>query len=167
MHPHTNRRDDLYGGSLDRRARFVAEVAEASAEAIGAARVGVRLSPYNTFNDMPLHDEVEAQYVLLAARLRGLVYLHLVRSQHPDFERTAAAIREAFGGPLVLNGGFDRASAEEALAAGHAELISFGRPFIANPDAVARMKQGLELRAPDLAKLYTPGPEGYTDYPTA
>lgn len=167
LHPHTNRRDDPYGGSAERRARFVVEVAEASAEAIGADRVGIRLSPYNTFNDLPLFDEVEAEYVLLAGKLRGLVYLHLVRNPHQGFARTAGAIRAAFGGPMVLNGGFDRASAEAALHAGEAELIAFGRPFIANPDAVARMKQGIALSAADASTFYTPGPEGYVDYPRA
>jgi N-ethylmaleimide reductase len=111
-----------------------------------------------------VHDEVDAQYRDLAASLRGLLYVHLVRNPHAGFAATAAAVRERFGGPLILNGGFDRDSAEAALAAGQAELISFGRPFIGNPDLVARMKSGAALTAANRAKFYTPGSDGYTDY---
>jgi N-ethylmaleimide reductase len=167
LNPHTNRRTDEYGGSVERRARFVLEVAHGAAEAIGAARVGIRLSPYNTFNDLTVHDEVHAQYEAVARGLRGLLYVHVVANPHAGFADTAAAIRAGFGGPIMLNGGFDRARAEAALAAGQADLISFGRPFIANPDLVARMQRGAELAAPQPQTFYTPGPVGYVDYPVS
>jgi N-ethylmaleimide reductase len=165
LNPHTNRRGDAYGGSVENRSRFVREVVEATVAAVGAERVGIRLSPYNTFNDLTVHDEVDAQYKDLAGALRGLLYVHLVRNPHAGFSATAAGVRERFGGPLILNGGFDRDSAEAALAGGQAELISFGRPFIGNPDLVARFRNGAELAAANPAKFYTPGGEGYTDYP--
>ncbi|MFY2562859.1 alkene reductase [Corallococcus terminator] len=165
LHPHTNRREDSYGGGARNRARFVAEVAKATADAIGAERVGIRLSPFNTFNDLPAHDGVQEQYTVLAQELRGLLYVHLVASAEPGFPATAAAIRQTFGGPLLLNGGFTGDSARAALEAGSADLIAFGRPFIANPDLVARLKGGSELAAPDFQRLYTPGAEGYVDYP--
>ena len=166
LSPHTNRRSDTYGGSIENRARFVAEVARATADAIGADRVAIRLSPYNTNNDLPVYDEVDAQYAALAPQLRGLLYVHLVQNPHAGFAATAARIAEAFGGPIMLNGGFDRDSAQQALDAGRADLISFGRPFISNPDLVQRMAHGAPLAAPQFDKLYTPGPEGYVDYPT-
>ncbi|MDF2698119.1 MAG: alkene reductase [Labilithrix sp.] len=107
LHPHTNRRNDAYGGSVEKRARFVAEAATACAEAIGGDRVAIRLSPFNTFNDLPAHDEVEAQYASLARSLRGLLYVHLVTQATAAFEATAQGIREAFGGHIMRNGGFD------------------------------------------------------------
>jgi N-ethylmaleimide reductase len=166
LHPHTNRRTDRYGGDVERRARFVAETAHAVAGAIGHDRVGIRLSPHNTFNDLPPYDAVEPQYATLARQLRGLLYVHLVQNPHEGFAASARAIRGAFEGPVILNGGLDRASAQAALDDGRADLIAFGRPFIANPDLVERMKRGAELTAPDPQTFYTPGPDGYVDYPS-
>jgi N-ethylmaleimide reductase len=165
LNPHSNRRADDYGGDVARRSRFVREVAEATAAAIGADRVGIRLSPYNTFNDQVVHDEVDAQYKDLAASLKGLLYVHLVRNPHAGYAATAQAVREIFGGPIILNGGFGRDSAEAALEAGEAELVSFARPFISNPDLVSRFANDQELAKPNPATFYTPGAEGYTDYP--
>lgn len=167
LHPHTNRRADAHGGSVAARNRFVVEVAEATAQAIGAERVGVRLSPFNSFNDLPARrgGEVEEQYTALAGALRGLAYLHVVRHRDEHFPSTVAGMRYAFGGTMILNGGFDVASAEAELAAGTAELIAFGVPFIANPDLVDRLRRGAPLAAPDPATFYTPGPKGYVDYP--
>lgn len=166
LNPHSNRRTDAYGGSVEARARFVAEVAHATAEAIGGDRVGIRLSPYNTFNDLVVHDEVHAQYATLARSLRGLLYVHVMQNPHAGFAATFGAIREGYGGPIMLNGGFDRARGDAAIASGQADLVSFGRPFIANPDLVARMQRGADLAAPNPGTFYTPGPEGYVDYPT-
>ncbi|NTX35960.1 MULTISPECIES: alkene reductase [unclassified Myxococcus] len=165
LHPHTNRREDAYGGSAENRARFVVEVVRAVSEAIGAERVAIRLSPYSTYNDLPAHEGVQEQYTVLARELRGLVYVHLIASVEKGFTATADAIRRSFGGPIILNGGFTRDRAQAALDAGRADLIAFGRPFIANPDLVARMKGDAELAAPDFQRLYTPGAEGYVDYP--
>lgn len=169
LHPHSNRRTDDYGGSPERRNRFVIEAAAAVAEAIGADRVGIRLSPYNTFNGLPAYDtsgaEVTAQYSLLARDLRELAYVHLIRNTHAAFPETAASVRREFGGVVILNGGFDAESGRAELDAGHADLISFGRPFIANPDFVERLRVGQPLTEPDPATFYTPGPKGYVDYP--
>jgi N-ethylmaleimide reductase len=165
LHPHTNRRTDAYGGSIAQRIRFVTEVARASADAIGPERVGIRLSPHGTFNDLPAHADVDATYTTLARELRGLVYLHLVGNPHAGFGETARAIRAAFEGPIILNGGLDRDRAQAALDAGQADLFAFGRPFIANPDLVRRLQRGVTLAAPNPDTFYTPGPEGYVDYP--
>jgi N-ethylmaleimide reductase len=165
LHPHTNRRDDAYGGSIEKRLRFVTEVVDATAEAVGRDRLAIRLSPFSTFNDLPDHDEVQAEYTALAGALRGLLYLHVVQSQHAAFPSTVAAMRAAFGGPLMLNGGFDAESAESALAEGRADLVSFGRPFIANPDFVTRIQRRATLATPDPSTFYTPGERGYVDYP--
>jgi N-ethylmaleimide reductase len=165
LHPHSNRRTDAYGGGVEQRTRFVAEVAQAAAAAIGPDRVGIRLSPYNTFNDVPLHDEVHATYAALAAKLAGLSYVHLVQNQHLGYAETERAVRKAFGGTLVVNGGFDRERAEATLAAGQADLIAFGRPFISNPDLVARLAVGAPLASADPATFYSAGSEGYVDYP--
>lgn len=164
LHPHTNRREDGYGGDVERRVRFVAETARAVADAIGAERTGIRLSPYNPFNDMPAYDEVEATYEALAQKLRGLLYVHVVRNAHEGSAQAERAIRRAFNGPLILNGGFDRDTAQAALASEQGDLIAFGRPFIANPDLVERMKRGAELATPNAETFYSPGANGYTDY---
>jgi N-ethylmaleimide reductase len=167
LSPHTNRRDDAYGGSIEARGRFVAETAAAVAEAIGAARVGIRISPHSRFNDMADYEETVPQYVWLMEQLRrlGLLYVHLVLGAERIPETTATAVREAFGGPMILNSGFDRARAEAALAAGEADLIAFGVPYIANPDLVSRMQDGAELAQPRQELFYAPGAEGYADYP--
>jgi N-ethylmaleimide reductase len=164
MHPHSNRRDDAYGGSDDKRNRFVVELTQATANAIGADRVGIRVSPYSTFNDMARREDATAAYSALARALQNLAYVHVVRSEDPRFQDTLRAIREHGPTSLILNGGFDRTSAEAAIQAGEADLISFGRPFIANPDFVQRIAANAELSVPDASKFYTPGPEGYVDY---
>lgn len=165
LHPHTNRRTDAYGGGDAQRNRFVVETARAVAEAIGAERLGIRLSPYSPFNDMAPREDAIAAYADLARGLRGIAYIHVVGSAHPRFADTLAAIRSEFAGPLILNGGFDRERAEQTLQAGQAELISFGRPFISNPDFVQRVQLAAKLAEPDASTFYTAGPEGYIDYP--
>lgn len=165
LHPHTNRRTDAYGGSPLARTRFVLEVASATADAIGADHVGIRLSPYGTFNDLPDDPETDEQYHLLATGLRDLLYVHLINNPHPSFVDTLSTVRQAYGGPLIRNGGFDLESAEKVLTDGQADLISFGRRFLANPDLVARFRAGAGLNEPDPSTFYTPGPEGYLDYP--
>lgn len=165
IHPHTNRRTDAYGGSIANRIRYVLEVARATADAIGADRTGIRLSPYGTFNDLPHHGEVHATYEALARELRGLVYVHVVKSSHADFPQTASAIRTLFGGTIILNGGFDATSAQQALEADQADLISFGKYFVSNPDLPARIQRRVELVEPKTELFYTASAEGYVDYP--
>ena len=171
IRPNSNLRTDRYGGSIENRARFVLEVTEALTIAIGKDRVGIRLSPFGVFNDMPLYDAMEADYTWLAQQLnaRGLLYIHLVdhsamgAPQVP--ESIKATFRNVFKGALILSGGYDAARAETDLAAGKCDLVAVGRPFLANPDLVSRWEKGAALNEPDYSTFYTPGPKGYTDYP--
>ena len=173
IHPHTNRRTDAYGGSIEGRARFVLEVVEGMIAAIGRERVGIRLSPYGVFNDMPHYPEIDQTYDYLARELDrlGVVYVHLVDHSSmgapPVPDAVRRRVREAYGGAVILCGGYDAGRAEEALDAGVADLIAFGRPFISNPDLVERMQQGISLTDPDMDTFYTAGERGYTDYPAA
>jgi N-ethylmaleimide reductase len=172
IRPNTNLRTDRYGGSIENRARFVLEVAEATIAAIGKDKVGIRLSPFGVFNDMPLYDAMEAEYTYLAQQLnaRGLVYIHLVdhspQGAPPVPDSMKASFRKEFKRTLILSGGYDAARAESDLAAGKCDLVAFGRPALANPDLVTRMKTSAVLNSPDMNTFYTPGPKGYTDYPT-
>jgi N-ethylmaleimide reductase len=171
IRPNTNQRTDGYGGSIEKRARFVLEVVEAVIAAIGKDRVGIRLSPYGVFNDMPLYGAMEADYTYLAQQLnaRGLVYIHLVdhspMGAPPVPDAMKAIFRKQFKRSLILSGGYDAARAESDLAAGKCDLIAVARPFLANPDLVARWRSGAAENAVDMATFYTPGPKGYTDYP--
>ena len=170
LNANVNTRTDAWGGSAEARNRFALEVAKATVTAIGADRVGIRLSPFGAFNGTGPFDGVDAQYVALATALGALklAYLHLVDHSSmgapvvpAEFKR---AVRAAFGGALIASGGFDKARAEQVLAAGEADLVAFGRPALANPDLVARMANDLPLNPPDFATFYTPGEKGYTDY---
>lgn len=171
IRPNTNLRTDRYGGSIENRARFVLEVLESVTGAIGKERVGIRLSPFGVFNDMPLYDSMESDYTWLARQLdaSGLAYIHLV--DHSSMgapvvpESIKAMFRSVFRGVLILSGGYDAERAESDLAARTCDLVSVGRPFIANPDLVERWKSGAPLNTPDMDTFYTPGPKGYTDYP--
>ena len=171
IRPNTNQRADGYGGPIGKRARFVLEVAEATIAAIGKDKVGIRLSPFGVFNDMPLYDSMEADYSYLAQRLNALelLYIHLVdhspMGAPPVPDSIKATFRKLFRRTLILSGGYDAARAESDLAAGRCDLIAVGRPFLANPDLVTRWRTGAPLNAPDMATFYTPGPKGYTDYP--
>jgi len=166
-----NRRTDDYGGSPTKRARFLLEVTQAVAAAWSADRVGVRLSPTGNFNDMQDSDpSATFHHATRELDRLGLAYLHVTEPlpghmMHVPLPPVAPAMRQAFHGPFVLNGGYDAAKADAAIAAGDADLIAFGVPFLANPDLVARFRTGAELNAPDFATLYTPGEKGYLDYP--
>ncbi len=172
LNPASNTREDAYGGSPERRNRFVLELAAAVAAAIGGDRTGIRLSPFGAFNDMVPHEETEPQYEALAKGLGGLglAYVHVV--DHSSMGTPAVpqsvkdAIRRAFGGTIILSGGYDAPGAESDLDDGLGELVAFGRPFIANPDLVTRLSTGASLQQPDQDTFYTPGAKGYTDYPT-
>lgn len=171
LNANVNQRTDGYGGSIQGRNRFALEVASAVSNAIGAGRVGIRISPYGVFNGTGAFPEVVAQYLALVDALSKLGLLYLHQLDHSAMGAPAvpaelkASLRVAFKGPFILAGGFDRASAEAALAAGQADLIAFGRPFLCNPDLVDRMRMDAPLNAPDMATFYTPGDKGYTDYP--
>lgn len=172
FHPTSNRRSDRYGGSIENRARFVLDVTKAVIGVVGQDKVGIRLSPFGAFNDMPAYPTTEADYTYLAGELNaiGLLYIHLVDHSSmgapPVPETMKATFRRVFERSLILSGGYDAVRAERDLQAGKADLIAFGRPFLANPDLVARWEVGAALNAPDMSTFYTPGAKGYTDYPT-
>jgi len=172
LNANVNTRSDGWGGSPENRNRFALEVARATAAAIGAEKVGIRLSPYGVFNATGPFAELDAQYRSLVEALSGLglLYLHVLDHSAMGAPAVPAAIkaslRQAFDGPFIAAGGFDKDGAEQALASGAADLVAFGRPFLANPDLVERLKTGAALNAPDGDTFYTPGAKGYTDYPT-
>jgi N-ethylmaleimide reductase len=167
----SNRRDDAYGGSLENRARLLFEVTEAVSAVWGADRVGLRLSPINSFNSM-FDSDPDRTFGYVAARLRGrgFAYLHVVENDfaastlHRSFDRKG--LRRAFDGLYMANGGYDRDRALEALTSGHADLVSFGVAYLANPDLADRFAKGAPLNIPDQATFYGGTERGYIDYPT-
>ncbi len=172
LSPNTNQRTDAWGGDIAGRARFALEVARRMADAIGADRVGIRLSPFGVFNGITPWDGLAGDFTWLAGELGklDLAYLHVVDHSAMGAPEVPASIKtamkEAFGGAFILSGGYDRARGDADLQAGKGDLVAFGRPYISNPDLVTRLKVGAPLAEPDFGTFYTPGPEGYTDYPT-
>lgn len=171
INPIANKRTDEYGGSNENRARFPLEVARGIANAIGADKVGIRLSPYGVFNDMGAFDGLEDEFGYLATKLSeiGIAYVHIVDHSNagaPEVpESIKSLIRNNFKGTYILSGGYTKERAEADLEEGKGDLVAFGVPFIANPDLPTRMKEGIPLAAPDQGTFYTPGAQGYTDYP--
>jgi N-ethylmaleimide reductase len=162
----TNKRLDRYGGSTHKRVRFLLEVTDAVAAAVGAERVGVRISPANAVNDIADSQPQETfRVVARALGRRGLAYLHVVEdaaSTPFDF----AKLRDHYRGRYIANGGYDYARATRALGERKADLISFGRPFIANPDLPYRFATGAALDDPDRSTFYGGDERGYVDYPS-
>lgn len=169
----SNLRTDEWGGDIAGRTRFALEVARRTTKAIGADRVGMRISPFGAAGGMTPDPEHLELYEALAIGLNGLglVYIHVVDHSSmgaPKVDpKVKAVIRDKFKGTYIMSGGYDRKRAEVDLKEGKGDLVAFGRPFISNPDLVARMKNGTELADPDMDLAYTPGPEGYSDYPMA
>jgi N-ethylmaleimide reductase len=162
-----NRRIDAHGGPIENRARFLLEVVDAVSAVFGPERVGVRISPHATadgMGDSAPHQTFE--HVARQLRRRGVAYLHLIEPVTvPKSDRLGPLVRQAFDGPLILCGGFDRASALAALDETRADLIAFGVGFIANPDLVERLRRGAAWNAPDPGTFYSGGDKGYIDYP--
>jgi 2,4-dienoyl-CoA reductase-like NADH-dependent reductase (Old Yellow Enzyme family) len=169
--PNTNTRADVYGGSPEARARMTIEVTRAVADAIGADRVGVRISPAHGVNGILEEDEVETRvtYEALVDGIAdlGLAYLSILAD--PE-DKLVAVLRERFGGPVILNSGFAEVTTledvEHLVDAGLADLVAVGRPFLANPDLAARWRRRADLNEPNPATFYGGGAEGYTDYST-
>lgn len=171
LNPRTNHRTDAYGDSVENRARFVVELLESVAHAIGPDRVGIRLSPYNGNNDIAgEYPGMEDTYRLLVSRMNGLgiLYQHL-----KDVSALGGAVfkkplreemRMTFKGLTLQNGGFDGQTAEECLVRKGGDAIVFGRAFIGNPDLVQRLRHNWPLESYDRSTVYTPGPKGLTDY---
>ncbi|MGL6026666.1 MAG: alkene reductase [Vibrio sp.] len=167
----SNQRSDQYGGSLANRLRFLDQVVAALVDAIGAGRVGVRLAPLTTLNGTVDANPIET-YTAAAALLNqhGIVYLHIAEVDWDDapempvsFKR---ALREAYQGVLIYAGRYSAEKAEQAIEQGLADMIGFGRPFVANPDLPARLQHGYPLAEHDPNTLFGGGEQGLTDYPT-
>ena len=169
----TNHRTDKYGGSIEKRYQFLKEIVEAVITVWDAGRVGVRLSPNGNYNDMGSPDFRETfTYVVQQLNNYKLAYLHVLDGLDFGFHElgepmTLAELRKIYDGTLMGNCGYDRHSAEQAIASGNADLIAFGRSIISNPDLVARLANNWELNPnPDVSIWYSFDAEGYTDFPT-
>jgi N-ethylmaleimide reductase len=166
----TNHRTDAYGGSREKRARFLLEVVQAVVSAIGPGRVGLRLSPVSPVNDAALDSDPAATYRHVVAHLNpfGLAYLHVIEGVTQGTREMAAdmqVLRRDFNGLYMANNGYDLHLALEARRHLQADLIAFGRLYIANPDLVERFRSGASLNVPDRATFFGGGAVGYTDYP--
>jgi N-ethylmaleimide reductase len=173
----TNHRTDRYGGSVENRARLLLEVTDRLIARLGAERVGVRMSPFGTVNDISDSDPLSInRYAIEALSSRSVAYLHLIEPranaglrEDPNLNAppsVAFLFRPSFQGPLIVSGGFTKAVAEEAIRAGHADATAFGRAFIANPDLPYRLSIGAPLNAYDRSTFYGGAEKGYTDYPS-
>ncbi len=160
----TNQRQDEYGGSLAKRARFIREVLQAMVSEAGSDRVGIKISPEMRFNDL-VDAKPQETFVYLVEQLRelDLAYLHVALfGAKVDYH---ALLRPRFNGPYLMGGGLDQKLAEAALASGRADAAVFGGAFLANPDLPDRFRLGAPLNTPDPSTFYSPGARGYTDYP--
>ncbi len=174
MEDGTNQRIDRYGGSIENRVRLLLEIIDSASAAWSADRIGVRLSPGGSFNDMKDSDPVALyDYVVTHLSNRGLAYIHVIEPREsadtPEGTATsdlAAKLRAEFLGPVIAAGGFDQISATKAIEAEHADAVAFGRAYIANPDLVERFRLGAPLNAYDRRTFYGGDERGYTDYPT-
>lgn len=164
-----NRRTDAYGGSLESRARFLFEVLTAVTAAIGADRVGLRLSPLNSYNGMKDSDPL-GWMAFLGDKLNAfrLAYLHVMRADFFSAQKgdVMPVARANYQGVLIGNMGYSAEEAESAITEGKLDAVAFGTAFLANPDLPARFAAKAPLNVPDQSTFYTPGPKGYTDYPT-
>jgi N-ethylmaleimide reductase len=173
----SNRRTDNYGGTIANRARFLLDIVDSVIAAIGANRLGVRLSPYGRYGGIFDSDPIALfTYVSRQLSARNIAYLHLIEARgseigitdelHANAPDNAQLFRPAFSGPLISAGAYTPESGALAVDNGQADAISFGRLFIANPDLVARVRQGAALNTPDRSTFYGGSARGYTDYPT-
>lgn len=173
LQDNSNQRTDAYGGSVENRVRFLLEVVEAVTSVWGSDRVGVRIGPSNRFGGMAdSAPEVTFPYVAQALSRFGLAYLHVIEPRvtgnvSDDDQPPVAAglLRPLFGGPVIAAGGFDATGADAILEKGDADLVAFGRHFLANPDLPERLRLSLPLNAYDRTTFYYGGDKGYADYP--
>ena len=166
----SNGRTDAYGGSIENRARLTLEVAAAVAKEIGAERTGIRISPVSPANGVSSSDpQVQFDHLVTQLDALGLVYLHVVEGATGGARNVAPfdfdALRQRFKHTYIAHNGYDRELANARLAEGKADLFAFGRPFIANPDLVERLKTGAPLANLNATTLYGGGAAGYIDYP--
>jgi len=172
-----NDRSDAYGGPIAHRARLLVEVMQAMVDEIGAGRVGIRLSPITPANAAPQDSDAQALYEHVARQLApmGLAFMEIVEGSTGGPRDLSdqgvkpfdyAALKHAFGGKVIMNNGYSRQMAIDAVASGWADAVSFGRPFISNPDLVRRLREDAPLQAVTGGTVYASDAAGYTDYPT-
>ncbi len=160
----TNHRTDDYGGPVENRARLMLEAVDAAISIWGADRVGLHLAPRGDAHDMGDSDPAATfGYVARESGKRGLAFL--CAREHHQTPALGPQLKKAFGGVFIANEQFTKESAEAAIAAGQADAVAWGQPFIANPDLPRRFREGAPLNEPQPQTFYAPGPEGYTDYP--
>jgi N-ethylmaleimide reductase len=168
LNPNVNNRTDQYGGDYKARASFALEVVQQIADAIGKEKVGIRFSPFSTLGDLQEYDaeEVHNTYAYLAQELNkiGITYIHIGFSPKIP-QKTFDAIRQVFTETIILCNGNTAENAADTLTKGFADVLAFGRPFLANPDFDIRISQNAPLNEVDFKTLYTPDAHGYTDYP--
>jgi N-ethylmaleimide reductase len=167
-----NKRTDAYGGSVENRARFILEIVDAVSTVWGKNRVGVRLSPSGTFNDMSdSNPEKTFSYVIEQLDRRGIVYLHVIEGDQSDVRHGGRIVptslfRPLFKQALIVCGNYTHDRAEKNLSEGACDMVAFGRPFLANPDLPHRFAVNAPLNPPDSRTFYGGTEKGYTDYPT-
>ncbi|MEI8026753.1 MAG: alkene reductase [Pseudomonadota bacterium] len=172
LNPNCNKRTDSYGGSPKGLMAFPLEVASQVSKKIGSHRTGIRISPYGVFNDTGAFAGIDEFYVEFTKELNALnlVYLHVVDHSSMGAPAVSATLkrdmRAIFKGAYILSGGYNAERAEADLIENKGDLVAFGRPFIANPDLVPVMMAKMSLNEADQSKFYTPGPEGYSVYPS-
>ena len=166
-----NKRTDAYGGSIENRCRFALEIIDAVVKEIGAGKIGIRLSPTTPANDISdSNPQPVYEYLIKEINKRNIAFIHFIEGSTggtrdiPGFDYEWA--KKTFNGTYIANNSYTRDMAIEAVQNGNADAISFGRPYISNPDLVARLKSNAPLVAPNPKTFYAPGPEGYIDYPT-
>lgn len=171
LHSKSNHRTDAYGGSVENRARLLLEVTKAVIDVWGAERVGVRLSPFGTYNDVGDVDPIGLyKYVLTNLDKQGVAYVSLIEARagagmEIGTPNDVDTLREFWPRTLILAGGFTEEMAEEAISSGRADAVAFGRQFIANPDLPERIRKGAALNSYDRSTFYGGGAKGYIDYP--
>lgn len=170
LNPNSNTRNDNYGGSIENRSRFVLETVEAVGNAIGFDKIGVRISPYGTFNTMPNYTEIPETYRYLTTELNkfNITYLHVIDYAARGIEEGLGLLKDIkndFKQLVILNGGYTAERAEKAIENNEADLISFGSSFIANPDLPYRIENKIEWAQADGSTFYSADEKGYTDYP--
>jgi N-ethylmaleimide reductase len=168
LNPNVNNRTDQYGGNVINRSRLVIEIAGAIATTIGSDKVGIRFSPFSQLSDQKPYDkdEVHQTYSHLSNELDKLAIAYIHLSTNPDIpDKTYKAIRSSFNNTIIFCNGFTHETAEQKLHDNAADLVAFGRGFLANPDFVGRIEKNASLNDVDYNTLYSPGEHGYTDYP--
>jgi N-ethylmaleimide reductase len=165
----SNQREDEYGGSVKNRMRFLHEVMDAVSQVWPTQRIGVRLTPENSFNSMSDSDpQNHFDYFISLLNQRELAYIHILQGDMMTKQKTLdyVSFRDAFDGAVIVNNGYDLEHAEKALESNEADLVAFGVPFLANPDLVKRYQTGAALNEPDQSTFYGGDEKGYTDYPS-